>query len=95
MGLAGLTAVWALAGCEGTYDCDEACELLRDCGHAQGTALQTCEVRCVDNEADKEDAIDSCGDCLDTDECSTRCVDQCVCALSLDPADYGGIICGG
>jgi hypothetical protein len=88
-----LLAAVFVGGCANTYDCDEACELMRDCGHLIGPAIETCEVLCVDREADKEDAIDECGDCLDSDDCAVGCVDACVCALSLDPADYGGAVC--
>ena len=94
LGLACMVAVVATAGCKGTYDCEEACDLMRECGLAVGASRETCAVRCIENESDKEDAIDSCGDCLDTDDCSPNCRDECVCALSLDTAEYSGVACG-
>lgn len=83
----------ASAGCEGTYDCEEACKLMRDCNYAVGTARETCEVRCIDREESLEDAIDECGRCLDEEVCAQSCKDSCVCALSLDTAEYPGVIC--
>jgi hypothetical protein len=87
-----LAAVFAV-GCSTTYDCDESCELMRSCGHLFGTALETCEVACVENEDDREDAIDECGECLDSNDCSQSCINDCVCALSLSTAEYTTVSC--
>lgn len=89
----GLLVAVVLGGCSDTYDCDESCELMRSCGRLVGTAIEACEVRCIQNEADRESAIDECGACLDDADCSADCVEGCVCALSLDTAEYSGVVC--
>jgi hypothetical protein len=93
-GALGLLALGAGAGCGTQYDCQDSCSLLRDCGLLVGTSRETCEVRCSRNEDDHEAAIDACGECVDSNSCSSGCVEQCVCALSMDPAEYAGVICG-
>jgi hypothetical protein len=88
-----LVLCWAASlGCEHLQDCEDACFEMRSCGALHGTSRDTCEVRCAANEAEHEDAIDSCAACMARD-CSDACASECVCALSLETSEYPGTYC--
>lgn len=89
-----LLGVSVMTGCSTSYDCEDTCVLLRDCGSLHGTSQQTCEVRCLAGDDAREEDINICGECVDLNECSESCMDQCVCALNLEPSEYPGVLCG-
>lgn len=89
-----LLGICVMTGCSTSYDCEDACVLLRDCGFLHGTSVETCEVRCLADDEAREADIEFCGECVDESECAASCMDQCVCALDLEPSEYPGVACG-